>query len=387
MSSNMDSPKPTPEQRLRLVEALLDHIPEFFYVHDAELRFQYANQAAAEYFGRTKHDIRGLRHRDVDDAEQAGFYERTLIPIIEGGEPVTLDDLPYRKRDGGDGVLRAHIVPFRDPNSGAPMMLGISRDVTEEKRAEAERIARSAYERELEVARRVQQSLLPDHPPRLEGFDIAAVCKPAFFAGGDFYDFVHRADGSILVVVGDVTGHGIGSALLAATCRAYLRAALAEGDIASGLADLDGLMAADTPDGAFVTLAVAVLRADSSEIEYCSAGHGPVLVRRGDSIEELPTHAPPVGLGLLGDEAPESSVVVLEPGDLLMIPSDGFIESRNAEGKQRGGEAFARSAVGRDAFAMCEACVSGDDAWRDGAEAEDDRTVVVIRLDRHGLWT
>ena len=374
-------------ERLRLLEALLDRVPDFFYVHDSELRFQYANQAAADYFKRAKEDLPGRLHREVDDdPEQAAFFEQLLIPIIERGEAVETDDVPYRRPDGSSGLLQAFILPFDHPNTGRRMMLGISRDVTEQRQLAAEREAKAAYERELEIAQRVQRSILPASAPAVAGFDLAARCEPAAFAGGDLYDFIDCGEGRLIVVMGDVSGHGVGPAIVASACRAYARALLPRLGLSKGLQALDAALSEDCPADSFVTLALVELQVQRQSVSFCSAGQGPVVVlRRDGQLQQLPTQTPPLGLGLVDDA--DTIEVQLEAGDGLLIPSDGLIESANREGHQRGIDSLAASCVSGNAAQRVAAAFQSDEAWRDGGEPDDDRTLIVLLCSEHDSVT
>ncbi len=373
--------KPSVDERLALLEALMDRIPDFFYVHDAELRFQYANRAAAEYFGCDKEALVGLRHRDVDDdPEQAAFYEQTLIPIIERGEPVVTGDLPYHRRDGTTGLLQAHIVPFTDPNSGRPMMLGLSRDVTSERRIAEERAARAAIERELEIARRVQASLLPRTLPTIPGFALAARCEPAAFVGGDFYDAIPAPGGRTVLILGDVTGHGVGSALIAASCRSFARVLFAEEPFETVLPRLDQLMHDDLDDGLFVTLAALELDPNAGTIRYLSAGHGPiVLLDPNGQPQELPVQTTPLGLALDPDH-PTPITVDLPTGSALLIPSDGLFESQDPNGQQLGIERLVEAVAGaRDTDQRLALAFETESVWRGENPAHDDRTAIIVQ--------
>ncbi|MEM1165926.1 MAG: SpoIIE family protein phosphatase [Planctomycetota bacterium] len=380
MSPRADQPSFTPEHRLTLLETLLDRVPDFFYVHNAELRFQYANRAAASYFGRPKSELPGLLHREVDDnPEQAAYFEAELIPIIERGEPVTTGDLPFTRGDGSPGLLQAHIVPFDHPVTGERMMLGISRDVTEERRAAAEREARAAYERELEIAHLVQRSLLPASPPEVVGFEIAARCEPAMYAGGDFYDFIVCPDGRMVAVLGDVTGHGVGPALIAASCRAYARAVVPRMSLTGSIKELDRLVTADAHDGSFVTFAAIELTPGERTVRYCSAGHGPVAhVGHTGAVRVLPTQTLPLGLGIAAASAVEGLELRVEAGERVLLPSDGLIESRGADGVQWGMERLAVACAGETAEEAVEQAYAADEAWRGGTPADDDQSLVVI---------
>ena len=290
------------------------------------------------------------------------------------------DDLPYQRQDGSSGLLQAHIMPFDHPVTGERMMLGISRDVTEERQASIERETRAAFERELDIARRVQHGLLPLTPPNTAGFDIAARSEPAMFAGGDFYDFVECADGRVVAVIGDVTGHGVGPAIIAASCRAFSRALFPELRLNQALAKLDAHVTADTADGTFVTLAAFEIMPDQNHVSYCSAGHGPVILTRpGDAYDMLPTQCPPLGLGLARQEEIQSIELDLAAGDQLLIPSDGLIESCSPEGTQRGVDGLLDAATAGSAEGIVAECFAADARWRDGSPTKDDQTLIVIQ--------
>ena len=378
-----DSPPDNPIDR-ELIETLLDQLPHFFFVHDADLRFRYANAAAAAYFGRTKAGIVGRRHRDVDDPEQAAFYEATLRPLIAAGEPVTTDPLPYRKPDGTDGHLQAFLRPFRHPVTDEQMVVGLSLDVTERERFGHERELRGRYEAELDLARQIQQHLLSTAVPHVPGRDLAAACEPATHIGGDFYDFIHAPGGRTVVLLGDVTGHGVAPALLAATVRSTARVLFRTLGFTEAMVELDRQLCADFPPGRFVTLAAVELAPAPPghpvpPPRLLSAGHGPVLHVRPDGRGDvLPTHGLPMGLGA-NPVFDDPTLCPLGPNDLLVLPSDGLIEPRNAAGEPFGPDRLAAAvASASDLPAAVAAAYAAETAWRTG-EPEDDRTLVCLR--------
>src|SRR5271170_4208072 len=134
-------------------------------------------------------------------------------------------------------------------------------------------------EHDLEVARSIQQSLLPTSMPEVEGFDIAAWNQPADQTGGDFFDWQLLSEGKVLVALADVTGHGIGSALLAAVCRAYARANFSgNGSLFAAMEKVNAALAADLKEGRFVTFVAAICTPGSPRVELLSAGHGPLFL-------------------------------------------------------------------------------------------------------------
>ena len=207
---------------------------------------------------------------------------------------------------------------------------------------------RKRFERDLEVARVIQQGLMPRRSPKVTGLDIAGWNLPADETGGDFFDFQVLDDGLLALTVADVAGHGIGPALLVAECRAFIRASLAQTRDPGKLVELvDTLLADDLPDDRFITLFFALYEPTVGRLVYYSAGHGPTLVYRRESglVEELPPHGCPLGvapeLTKVGTEVP------LHPGDILAIFTDGFNEWANSSevqfGTDRLGQSLARN--------------------------------------------
>jgi sigma-B regulation protein RsbU (phosphoserine phosphatase) len=194
------------------------------------------------------------------------------------------------------------------------------RDELEKKQLQlAEELARAAV---------VQSELLPVENPPLPGFEIGARCLPARMVGGDFYDWQQLPTVILSFTVGDVMGKGMSAALLMATVRAVIRAmALQHGPadaVQNTASSLEGDLARS---GSFVTLFHAQLNAVTAELRYVDAGHGQVFLRRADgSIVPLKPWGLPVGV--LATEQYREGAITLDPGDCLVIYSDGLSEAR-----------------------------------------------------------
>lgn len=191
---------------------------------------------------------------------------------------------------------------------------------------------------QLAIARDIQRRLLPDKPPAVAGFSIAGWSEAAEQTGGDFYDWVQLPDGKLVVSIADATGHGLGPAMMASLCRAYMRATIEESlRIESFIARLNKLVVADTQGRDFVTFFIGVLDPEARRMMVLSAGHGPVLVYRARTraVEEAETHTLP--LGIVEDlELTPGSVIGFEPGDVMLLVSDGFFEWANEQREQFG---------------------------------------------------
>jgi len=201
---------------------------------------------------------------------------------------------------------------------------------------EAEGRAKTAQD--LEIARSIQQGLLPKAPPRTEEFDIAGWNRPADETGGDYFDWQELEDGHLAVTIADVTGHGIGSALCMAGCRAYARAGFAT-DI--GLRDflesLNRLLHEDLPSERFVTMAVGLLDFEDSTLELISAGHGPLLfyLSAEDRFRSYDAQGLPLGL-LPHARYGDPQTLKFASGDILVLTTDGFVEWANADDEDFG---------------------------------------------------
>jgi PAS domain S-box-containing protein len=370
-----------PKDALDLVSQVLDLLPDFFYVHDFDLRFCYANRKAAEYFGTTKADLLGRTLEEVDfNKEQAAYFKEVCRHVMLEGVPRLTDRLPYVRPDGTPGFLRQFDVPFRG-SDGEPLLIGLSRDVTDEIRAEEERRTRALLEREMQIARDIQTALTP-RDPAIPGCDLATHSTPADYAGGDFVHWTHARDGTLIVGLGDVSGHGVGTAILAATTRAYARV-LADGTPFDALLDaLNRRLADDLTLGRFVTYAAARFDPRDGTLLFASAGHGPVFLRRASgTVEILPTHALPLGITQpLHPEPPTR--YRLAPSDSLILISDGIIEAADPAGVQYGTEHLRRilaDTADSDARAIVDRVMSSATSHLAGARPADDATIAVLR--------
>jgi sigma-B regulation protein RsbU (phosphoserine phosphatase) len=203
---------------------------------------------------------------------------------------------------------------------------------------------RMALEHALAVAEQVQQSLLPQGVPTPRGLEIAACSKYCDSTGGDYFDFIHIATDDrekpkqTLVAVGDVTGHGIGAALLMATARGALRATtLGVESLGETMNRVNLVLASDARHGLFMTLALVLIDPDTRIVRWASAGHDPSFVYHpdSDSFEELFSGDLPLGIETDVNYV-EFSRPCATPGTIILIGTDGIWEARNADGEMYG---------------------------------------------------
>jgi sigma-B regulation protein RsbU (phosphoserine phosphatase) len=234
------------------------------------------------------------------------------------------------------------------------------------------------------IARDIQRSLLPSGSLEVPGFDVYGVSIGCEETSGDYFDYIRMGDGRVGIVVGDVAGHGIGAALFMATARALLRAFLyADSDPAVTLGNLNNFLSEDMETGRFMTMFYGDLDVETRTLRYVRAGHNaPLLYRRSsDSFEEL--EAPGVALGMVrGFRYRAAEPVVIKPGDLLFLFTDGIIESMNGAKEQFGVERAAdliRKNRDRPSKEICDTLRAAVDEFSDHQPQQDDLTMIVAR--------
>lgn len=190
-------------------------------------------------------------------------------------------------------------------------------------------------EREFDIARSIQQNLLPSAYPQLKLFDIAGWNQPAYKTGGDFYDWQVLPNGEVLIVLADVCGHGIGPAIMATSCRAYIRAFFQSlSDLGPIISSVNELLLQELPQDRFITLAAALLDPYASRLKLLSAGQGPILLW-SPSEKEIKSFLPndvPLGISPhIGFEKPY--MIELKEDDQMIFLTDGIYEWQNSLGE------------------------------------------------------
>ncbi len=209
-----------------------------------------------------------------------------------------------------------------------------------------EAIKQRALQRDLELARKMQQALLPEASPTVPGYHFFDFYESAQQVGGDYYDYVMLPDDRFAVVVGDVAGKGVSAAILMAKLSSDVRFWLArESDSAKALDQINAAFSRHAWEDRFVTMVVAVVDPRSSTLTLVNAGHMPPLLRTAiGKVLEIGGEEAGLPLGVIDDYNYESYQRDLEPGDLVTIFTDGFSEAMNARGELFGLERLAELA-------------------------------------------
>ncbi|NDY58056.1 SpoIIE family protein phosphatase [Desulfovibrio sulfodismutans] len=258
-------------------------------------------------------------------------------------------------------------------------------------RLHAEMLQKQRMDFDMELAANVQQGFIPRRPPEFHVLDVAGVNHCCDETGGDYYDFIVRRDATgasthLVVMVGDVSGHGIPAALLMASARAFLRARLmAPGGIEEALRDVNRLLSEDLGmTGRFMTLFALEIDVTSRDIRWSRAGHDPALIYdpAADAFQELGGKGIPLGIDP-GWVFCSDQMQALAAGSVVVLGTDGIWETRDPAGEMYGKDRLknvVRTCCARTAPEIADAVMADLAAYRCGLTRRDDETVVVIKI-------
>jgi sigma-B regulation protein RsbU (phosphoserine phosphatase) len=247
---------------------------------------------------------------------------------------------------------------------------------------------RQRLQQSLDLAREVQQNLLPREDPEIEGLDIAGTSIYCEETGGDYYDYLMTGENGqkkICVVVGDVADHGIPSALLMTTARAFLRQRTSRsGELDQVVSDVNRQLTRDVEDsGRFMTLFICEIDRSNQIIHWVNAGHDPAMIydREGGKFEELTGNALPLGVSEM--TAYQKFDKKINPGQIIMMGTDGIWEAQSPQGEMFGKERFKdiiRDNGARSAKDIMQAVIKAVDRFCHPLEKADDVTLVVTKI-------
>jgi len=236
---------------------------------------------------------------------------------------------------------------------------------------------------EIDLAASIQMGLLPERPPEVPGLDLAGRCVPAASAGGDYYDFMVGEQGRVTLLIADVAGHSLGSALLTAMTRSVVRREIGEGKApAAVLRATNRVMFGDLVNAElFVTLFCACWDPAERSLTFANGGHNPPLLRRANG-EVVELDGDGAAIGFLEDLEFEEQTLALAGGDSLLLYTDGVIEACDADGAPFG-EEHLTELVGSSAVSPAELVDAIEAAVREHAgqtPQQDDITLVAGRV-------
>ncbi|MEJ2399771.1 MAG: SpoIIE family protein phosphatase [Xanthomonadales bacterium] len=329
----------------------------------------------------------GQRDLDVADVTvEPGF--RASADAACGLRTRSLLCLPLTGHDGEPlGVLqllRPCAGPAPEPDRRLMRALAAQCQLTMQQVQLIDRLRENVrLEEEVEVAREIQFSTLPETMPAIPGYEVHGCFFPARHAGGDLFDLV-MLDGRLFILMGDATGHGFGPALSATQMQAMLRVAFRCGaDLDAAYRHVNNQLEEDLPDDRFITAFIGFLDPERAELRYHSGGQAPILHWRAatGTCAVLPPTTFPLG-ALPLDRAPAAATLALSAGDLLALLSDGVFEYRDENGEQFGVErveAVLQSAGDRPAERIADELLAAVRAHGGDSPQEDDITIVLVR--------
>ncbi|MBN1485322.1 MAG: SpoIIE family protein phosphatase [Chloroflexia bacterium] len=250
--------------------------------------------------------------------------------LVQGTEAIGRGDLDTRVEISSHDEIGQLAGAFNQ------MTVDLKHYTTELARTTAER---ERFVRELEIARDIQQSFLPRSWPQVEGLAVAAMNLPARHVGGDFYDFIPLAGGRLGLLVADVSDKGVPAALFMALSRSLIRAySMGTTDVLTALKKANAFMLEDTKSSMFVTLFYAVVNTQTMHLHFINAGHNPPFLIGKDIRRGMMLKAKGIALGAIDDVFLGEGEVQLEPGDVLVLYTDGVTEAKNAQAELFGEE-------------------------------------------------
>ncbi|HWI40567.1 MAG TPA: SpoIIE family protein phosphatase, partial [Verrucomicrobiae bacterium] len=319
-------------ERAEFLETVADRLPIGFAVvarEDEKIRFTNAKmQEIVGWSGESLTYLPELMEKLIPDPEQRNRIKALVEEDVGSGDPKRMHwEFTVTRKSGENAVIVAHVIPTPEHD----ITIFTVQDITEHRLTEhalrRSEMWRTQLETEIFCAAEVQKHLLPADPPRLRRFELAALCLPARQVGGDFYDWHEMAPGILTFAIGDVMGKGLPAAILMATIRATLRA------VTRSASPLTAVRRAREPlqhdlDAAesFVTMFLGQLNDHECRLTYVDCGHGfGFMLRRDGTVEELLPRGLP--LGVAQEERYREGTCIFQPGDAVVLYSDGLIDA------------------------------------------------------------
>jgi len=362
--------------------AILELAPDAILITDRLGRIVLVNAQTERMFGYRRDELLGQPVEIVVPEQSREGHVRHRASYLADPRVRNMGsrgDLHARRKDGSEFLAEIALSPVRTDEG--TLVFSVVRDVTERRRME-----RTLRENEVRLlaARRIQQFFLPRSDPEIPGFDIAGASYAAEFTAGDHFDYLPMAGSTLGVVVGDVSGHGFGPALLMVALRTHLRALIDHHDeLDEILTDANRLLSREMDEEYFITLVIGQLDPSARTFRYVNAGHpaGYLLDRSGRVKAHLESTSMP--LGILPDTVyPPAETLAMESGDLLLLLTDGILEAQTADGTQFGAERtldLIRAHQSEPAKAIIEALYGAVRGFSDQGKIADDVTAVIVK--------
>lgn len=368
------------ETRYRL---LLETATDAVLLADTHGTIHFANPAVEQVFGYKPEEVVGQNLEILQPERLRQPHVRAVERFLRSSQKRRHHravEMPALRKDGAE--IPVEIAFSHMESDGKHWFVGFVRDISERKRTEK---ALRESEEQFRVAREIQEHLFPREAPHMPGYEIAGVSQPAEAMGGDHFDYLSMRRGCVGLVVGDVTGHGVGPALLMAEARAYLRLLSKDSaDIGEIMTRANAALAQDVGAERFITLLLAQLDPEARTLAYVNAGHpsGYVFSSAGEIRASLKRTSLP--LGIRPDTVYTAAApIALNPGEVVVLLTDGFEEAVAPDDRVFGVERVfkvIREHRDRSAREMVQALCDSLREFVQGTPLADDVTVIVAKV-------
>jgi len=282
-----------------------------------------------------------------------------------------------------------HQTSARSSDEIGQLAASFNRMTTALRAAQQQELAARAMEHELGIASEIQTNLVPKSILKVPGYDIGAYYRPSKEVGGDYYDFIEIDENRSGLIVADVSGKGVPGSLVMAMARAFIRMEAERSrnpSTADTLARANKMLARDMRKGMFVTAIYGILDRTNHQIRVSSAGHNPMILWRSRSEEIVLINPKGIALGLdkgpVFDRSISEEIIQLEPGDRVVIYTDGTVEAMNAKREEFGDRPFqdlVRKLAKTESNQFLNLIVKALDEHQGNAPQHDDMTIVTFR--------
>jgi serine phosphatase RsbU (regulator of sigma subunit) len=352
-----------------------------------EIRIPFGTGAA----GRVAHtgetinteDAYTLPYFEASFDQKFGYRTKALLSLpIKNNKGVTVGVIQLLNKVGGS-KFSADDVDFLVKLSGHMAM------ALENAQLHRDQLVKQRMEKELALARNIQRSLLPETPPIVPGFQISVLNEPCFEVGGDYYDFITLGPHALLLVVADVEGKGVGSAMVMSNLQATLRALVMHLHSLEVLStSLNEMIYLDTKSEKYLSCFLGLVDTKRGGLHYINAGHVPPMLIRADRSGVFQLDEGGTVIGLFPQSEYKRGSVMLKPGDVLVCCTDGILEACNTHeeefGKDRLAECIARN-QSKSAQGIVDAVLAEVNAFAASGKYSDDKVLMILKMNEDGL--
>lgn len=332
---------------------------------------------------------------NVEDAYSLEFFDGSYDKKF-GYTTRSLMCMPIRHHDGQVvGVIqllnKAGAAKFgSDDEEFLTKLSGHMAMALEKARLHREIVEKQRLEKEMALARQIQRGLLPDAPPVVPGYEISVLNEPCFEVGGDYYDFLNLGPQTLLLVIADVEGKGVSSALVMSNLQATLRALVMHLHSLEVLAlSLNEMICTDTKSQKFLSMFLGLVDTRRSGLHYINAGHVPPILVKGGSGEYKLLEEGGTVIGLFPRAEYNRGAAMLQPGDVLVLCTDGILEAMNSAedeyGTERLADCVARHRT-KGSQAIVDAVLAEVQEFSRGGAHIDDKVLMVMKVTHGGAF-